>query len=66
MRDAVDLDQRRTRAIQGLNSLRIFRGFSLNGPAPVLAYHEAMALPVLSRGAIFTTRGVQPVQRGRP
>ena len=28
-RDAVDLDQGRTRAIRGLNSHRIFRGFSL-------------------------------------
>jgi len=26
-RDDVDLDQRRTRAIQGLNSLQIFGGF---------------------------------------
>ena len=61
-RDAVDLDQGRTRAIRGLNSHRIFRGFSLNGLAPVLA-HEEMALAVLGRGATFTTRGVQPVQR---
>jgi len=30
-RDTVDLDQRRTRAIQGLNSHGIFRGFSLMG-----------------------------------
>jgi hypothetical protein len=65
-RDAVDLDQGRKRAIQELDSHRIFRGFSLNGPALGLAHHEEMAPAVLSRGATFTTRGVQPIRRRWP
>jgi len=45
---------------------RSSEAFSLKWGCTGFGNHEEMALAVLSRGATFTIRGVQPIQRRWP